>query len=315
MSGVRIAHISDLHLSADHKRMNIRNTKRLLDRIKRLNIDHVVITGDIAANADADDFHIARNLFHSAGLLDGRRMSVVIGNHDVYGGVHTPEDILDFPRRCKKVDVRKKVDSFTEHFQELFRNSYFLNEEFPFPYFKLIGDVLLIGLCSVAGYSAMKNPVGSNGLVDERQQQELDRTLSSGQFDRSRTLVLVHHHFKKMEHETDGTMQSVWEAFEQQTMKLRGKKELMLLFKKHRVDAVLHGHVHENSEYTRKGLRFINGGGSILGARPSILRLNVLHVSPTGVHLEQHEVPAVEEIRRARVARQTPPLLPSHAAA
>ena len=311
----RIAHISDLHLSAKHTKINIRNTKRLLEQINRLNVDHVVITGDISANAEKDDFLVAKALFDGAGLLDCHAMSVVIGNHDIYGGVHIVEDILDFPRRCKKVDIRKKTEQFREHFQALFRNAFSPDERHPFPYLKPVGDVLLIGLSSVAEYSAVKNPVGSNGLVDERQRQQLDQILSSGQFRRSRTIVLIHHHFNKMDRPTNGSMQSIWKAFEQHTMKLRGKNELMHLFKKHRVDAVLHGHCHENMEYTRKGLRFINGGGSILGPSPSVLHLNVLHVSPREVRLEHHEFPVVEELSKVRALKQEQRLLPSHAAA
>ena len=315
MKTTRIAHISDLHLSAKHKRLNIRNTKRLLDEIKRMDVDHVVITGDIAANADEDDFRVAKGLFHAAGMLDSRAMSVVIGNHDIYGGVHMAEDILDFPRQCRRVDVGKKADQFRESFQGLFRNAFFPREKFPFPYLKPLGDVLLIGLSSVSGYSPVKNPVGSNGFVDDRQQQQLDQMLSSGQFKRSRSIVLIHHHFNKMDHRTNGTMQSVWKAFEQQTMKLRGKKDLMRLFKKHGVDAVLHGHYHQNMEYTRKGLQFINGGGSILGPRPSVLHLNVLHVNAKEVRLEQREFPAFEEVSAVVATGLEAVLAPSHAAA
>jgi 3',5'-cyclic AMP phosphodiesterase CpdA len=313
MKTLRIAHISDLHLNAKHARVNIRNTRRLLDHASRLNIDHLVVTGDISANADEDDFLVARSLFHSAGLLDSQKMSVVIGNHDVYGGVYTAEDILQFPRRCRKVDVTRRMKRFCEHFQELFRTACCPNEGSCFPYLKPVGDLLLIGLNSVAEYSRVKNPVGSNGLVDERQQKQLDKMLASAEFRRSRNIVLIHHHFNKMEHATNGTMEGVWKAFEQQTMKLRGKKTLMELFKKHHVDAVLHGHYHENTEYTRKGLQFINGGASVQGSNPLILRLNVLHISSQEVRVEHHEIPSFDEMSKIRPLRQAP--TPSHVAA
>ncbi|HEX9007041.1 MAG TPA: metallophosphoesterase, partial [Bacteroidota bacterium] len=123
MSTIRIAHISDLHLSPTHGRVNIRNTKRLLEHINRLKVDHVVVTGDIAANAEAGDFRLARSLFQAHGLLDPQKLSLVVGNHDIYGGVHTPEAILDFPRRCRETDVNKKTRQFLEHFPEIFRNT------------------------------------------------------------------------------------------------------------------------------------------------------------------------------------------------
>lgn len=312
---MRIAHISDLHLSAKHKRMNIRNTKRLLEYIQRLKVDHVVVTGDIAASGEKEDFVLARNLFQAAGLYDASTMSVVIGNHDVFGGVHTPEEILEFPRRCRKVDVRKGTELFHEHFQPLFHGACLPGGATPFPFFKSLRGTLLIGLNSVTSYAPTKNPVGSNGLVDERQQELFDQMLSSGRFKDHRIIVLVHHHFSKMHNGNGGTVQSVWKAFEQQTMKLRGKKRLMQLFKKHRVEAVLHGHYHENMKYVRKGLLFINGGGSILGPSPSVLHVNVLHVTSMGIDVERHEFPAVEHLPRIRIPGREPVLLPSHSAA
>ena len=225
------------------------------------------------------------------------------------------EDILEFPRRCRKVDLRKKVEKFCEHFQPLFRNTCSPDGNSAFPYLKPLDDILLIGLSSVAEHSSVKNPVGSNGLVDERQQKQLDQMLSSGQFRRSKTIVLIHHHFNKMERPANGTMQSVWQAFEQHTMKLRGKKNLMDLFRKHRVDAILHGHYHENMEYIRKGLHFINGGGSILGPRPSVLHLNVLHVTPKEVQVEHHEFPIPDGTPTVRTLQDEQALLPAHAAA
>ncbi len=197
----------------------------------------------------------------------------------------------------------------------MFSGTIQISDKSPFPYLKPLDNVLLIGLNSVARYSAIKNPVGSNGSVDECSQRQLDRILSSGRFGRARSIVLVHHHFNKMSHRTDGSMQTVWKAFERQTMKLRGKKELMRLFARHRVDAVLHGHYHENREYTRQGVRFINGGGSVLGLEPSMLRLNILHVGAAGIRLERHDLPAPDETAAVRRPDQEDALPRTQAAA
>jgi len=293
MKSTKVAHISDLHLSPLHKRTNIRNTKRLLEYIGRLGVDHVVVTGDIAADAEEGDFRVARKLFESYGLLDSRKLSVIVGNHDIYGGVHTAEDILDFPRQCRKTDYGRKLDEFREHFRELFENTVFARDNHLFPYIKPLGGLLLVGVNSVSEYSAVKNPVGSNGAVSQMQQEALHRMLSASPFKHLRKIVLIHHHFNKIRQQTDGTMQNVWKAIEQQTMKLRGKKELTKLFQKHKVDAVLHGHYHQNMEYSRKGLRFVNGGGSILSSNPSVLHLNVLRISDAGVDVQRHDIPSL----------------------
>lgn len=120
MRPLTIAHISDLHLSAHYRRENIRRTKHLLGYIDRLNVDHVVITGDITANADERDFEIARRLLRSHRLLDASRLSIIMGNHDIFGGGHTAEDVLEFPRRCKHTDYDRRMAVFMDCFGEAF---------------------------------------------------------------------------------------------------------------------------------------------------------------------------------------------------
>ncbi len=298
---MRIAHISDLHLSPAHNRSNIRRTKELLDWIGRLGVDHVVITGDIVADARREDLLVARNLLQSHGLLDSRLLSVVPGNHDVYGGVHTAEDLLKFPRRCRMTDVRKTVEHFRDAFHEAFEGTQSASGDAPFPYVKPVGDLLIIGLNSVASYSAMKNPVGSNGEIDRHQLQCLDRLLSFSGSRESRRIVLIHHHFNKMRHRTDGTMQGIWKAFERRTMKLHGTRALLNLFRRHGVDVVLHGHYHQNSKYTRGGIRFLNGGGSILTPGSSGYHLNLIRVDRMEIRVQQFELPLLPEDRRVRV--------------
>jgi UDP-2,3-diacylglucosamine pyrophosphatase LpxH len=139
--------------------------------------------------------------------------------------------------------------------------------------------------------------------------------LSASPFKHLRKIVLIHHHFNKIRHQTDGTMQNVWKAIEQQTMKLRGKKELTKLFQKHKVDAVLHGHYHQNMEYSRKGLRFVNGGGSILSSNHSVLHLNVLQISAAGVDVQRHEIPSLALNAQGPYLPASVPVITSPAAA
>jgi 3',5'-cyclic AMP phosphodiesterase CpdA len=58
MQPYRIAHISDLHISAEHRRANIRNTKTLLRHIAGQGCNHLVITGDLTADAQKKDYAI-----------------------------------------------------------------------------------------------------------------------------------------------------------------------------------------------------------------------------------------------------------------
>jgi len=168
MRPLMIAHISDLHLHGQYRWENIRKTKRLLEYISRKQVDHLVVTGDITSNADVHGCDLGRSLFAGVGLLDTTRLSVVIGNHDIYGGAHTAEDILMFPHRCRTTDYDAKVTEFREHYQETFERCIVASQPRVFPSAKLVGDALIVGLNSIARYSGIKNPLGANGKIDDR---------------------------------------------------------------------------------------------------------------------------------------------------
>ncbi len=275
-----IAHISDLHISLDHQRQNIRRTRRLLESALHRNVDHIVVTGDITADAKPGEFDSARKIFKNYGLLDSKRLTVVAGNHDIFGGVHTAEEIFSFPKRCKGVDYGAKLNLFRGAFEETFRQSLIYDRKHLFPFVKILGGVMLIGVNSVAGYSKLANPLGSNGEIDDKQFKQLNELLGADLFRNKRKIVLIHHHFNKLRCEAAGTIHSVWSTIEKQTMKLRGKKRLLELFRKSGVQLVLHGHVHENREYEREGIQFVNSGGSVLGGERGTLSYTLVHVYP-----------------------------------
>jgi 3',5'-cyclic AMP phosphodiesterase CpdA len=300
------AHIADLHLSREHKRHNLRRARRLLETVAGYHVDHVVLTGDIAADADRSDFEAARKLLSSMDLLDSRKLSVVIGNHDIFGGVHRAEDILTFPRRCRGTDFGSKVEEFRGYFHEAFSRSLFGSPSGPFPYAKILGDTVLFGLNSVAHYSRLKNPVGSNGEIHDAQFRRTRQLFEAPELRSKRKIVLIHHHFNKLETAETGTLSTVWGAIERQTMKLRGKKRLMELMLEHGVALVMHGHVHVNASYERKGIRFLNGGGSLLGPASPALTFNLVQLDGASIASrvvtipdEEPSVPRVMEGRES----------------
>jgi 3',5'-cyclic AMP phosphodiesterase CpdA len=287
----RIAHIADLHISREFNRDNLRRIRQLLDAIWRRGVDHVVVTGDVSADADPRELATARRLFDAVGLLSSVRLTLVIGNHDVFGGVHRAEDILTFPGRCRQTDVSVMLRTFTESFRETYDGVVRVDDSHVYPFAKILGDQVLIGVNTVAHYSRLLNPVGSNGDVRDKQFARLERILALPEIRKRRKIVLAHHHFNKIEGEAAGALTSVWGAIERQTMKLRGKKRLIELFRRHKVDIVLHGHVHVNSTYERGGIRFANGGGSVLvpGRGPSF---NLICAGPRAVTARAMEVDA-----------------------
>jgi 3',5'-cyclic AMP phosphodiesterase CpdA len=291
---ITIAHLADFHLSSEHKRFNLRRARRLLDSVAELGVEHVVITGDIAADADRRDFEIARRLLKNRGLLEPHKLSVVIGNHDVFGGVHSADDIPTFPQRCKHTDYRKRIEEFREYFHEAFGRCLYGSTASAFPFAKVLGPIVLVGVNSVAKYSRVKNPLGSNGEVDDEQFKRLRHLLHAAPLEMKKKVVLIHHHFNKIAPVGSGTLNSVWGAVERQTMKLRRKKRLIELFREAGVILVLHGHVHVNGDYVRKGLRFVNGGGALLGPGAPGTAFNLIRIAGDEVSVRIITVPEEE---------------------
>jgi 3',5'-cyclic AMP phosphodiesterase CpdA len=311
MTPFTFAHLSDFHISAEYHRGNIRRTRRALEYAKSLGVDHIIVSGDITANGDPADYRIARSLFASAGLLDATKLSLVVGNHDIFGGVHTAEDVLTFPGQCKRADYGAKVREFGRSFIEAFDHTLRPSEKKFFPFAKVLGDVAIVGVNTVADYSRVRNPLGSNGEVDDRAFGLLTELLESPLLRDKRKIVSLHHHFHKMRDVKGGAMHSVWGTIEKHTMKLRGKSRLMKLFARAHVDLVLHGHVHESFEYTREDVRFLNAGGSILHDRSQELHVNVVRVSDQGCQVEIHRLAPKPGVLPAPVAE--PLLVPAAA--
>jgi 3',5'-cyclic AMP phosphodiesterase CpdA len=285
-----LAHLSDLHISLEQKGRSIRSARRLLESILRHSVDHLVISGDITANGTPHELEIARSIFESYGLLDTRKLSLVIGNHDVFGGVHTAEDVLSFPRRCKHVDYDAALRRFCDVFHELFRGAIAPASPNRFPFVKVVGRAALFGINSVARYARVKNPFGSNGAVGRMQRNLLENLLHADVFRSLTKFVLIHHHFSRLPTTAAGTMEFLWRTVERRTLKLRKKKKLVRLFAEAGVAAVLHGHVHESVEYEWRGVRCLNGGGSVIEKNDE-LSFWLVRVHQGDIETRLHRIP------------------------
>jgi len=273
---MKIAHISDLHISAKFKHEYIKSLRKLLTYITENNFDHLVITGDLTNNADHKSFETTRKILKNFGLLDPSKLTVTVGNHDIFGGVEEAEEILTFPEKCRKTNYSKKLNEFVDYFKEAFENCYFPNSKSFFPFVKELDDVILFGANTIDKYSKLKNPFASNGRIEDEELKNLNLILSLERFNDKKKIVLLHHHFNKNDQLPPATGSFLWNKIERQTMKLRGKKELISSFIKNNVELVLHGHYHHSIEYYRKNLRFLNAGASIAGNEPGMARLNII---------------------------------------
>lgn len=273
---MKIAHIADLHFTTFFKENNLFQIEKILRYAIDSGCDHIVITGDLTDNADKKDFGILRNLFDELNLLDSKKLSIIIGNHDIFGGVQTAEDVIKFPGKCSRINYQRKIKEFYNYFPELFQECIYFDSKRIFPFAKTLDNYLLVGLNSIAKYSKITNPFASNGKINNRQIIEMQKIFE--QFVGYKKIVLVHHHFNKIK-TSEGSALNLWQNIEKQTMKLRKKKKLLNIFKQYGVELVLHGHYHESSKYRRKGIFFSNAGASLKGNVKDELNINMIDIT------------------------------------
>ncbi|TSA29473.1 MAG: metallophosphoesterase [Ignavibacteriales bacterium] len=283
---MRFAHISDLHLCTKHKSENIPKIKRLIQHALDNGAQHFVITGDISDNADEKDFVVFKEILKKFDLLRSDKTTIIIGNHDIFGGPQTAQDVFNFPAKCMNTNYHERVAKFIDHFKELFVNTIRLHDELYFPFAKEFKDVLLVGINSAAEYSRFKNPFASNGHVSKTQRQFLKAILTKNEFKNKVKIILTHHHFYPKNVASHSSERTMWNKIENYTMKLRGKKKLLKLFLESNVKLVLHGHSHEMKEYFREGIRFINSGGSVDNGLKDETSLFLIDVFPFEVTAE-----------------------------
>ncbi len=267
---MRIAHLSDSHINLKYHPQHLPRLRRALEHaLERNYADHIIITGDLTSNADARDLRTVRRLFESLGIMKSSKLTVVVGNHDIFGGPHLADDVLSYPGHCQRLDYAEKLAIFQDTFAELFSDTITMSRE-GYPFLKRVQDVCLMGFNSIAEHSAVKNPVGSNGLITDEAQEQA-RALSQHHAWRSAgsRIVLLHHHTfrpKDVSHleVADGFSQSgIAARLEQWTLKLYGKRQLFKFLKFAGVDIVLHGHIHFTGAYLRDGIQCLNGAGAV----------------------------------------------------
>jgi 3',5'-cyclic AMP phosphodiesterase CpdA len=248
-----------------------------------------VITGDLTDNASEKDFEILRMLFKGFSLLNTDRLSIVPGNHDIFGGAQTAEEILTFPQKCINTNYHQKIQRYTEYFRETYSKCIFRNEDSCFPFIKILDDVLIAGLNSVIPYSKITNPFASNGEIQLEQFTSLNSLLNDFSGFCKFKLVMLHHHFEKITPYNNKPV-SIWNNIEKRTMKLRKKKRLYELFNKYHIDLILHGHYHNSAEYEKKGLRFLNAGATIKGRVPDEMNINFVNLSHNNITIDIHKL-------------------------
>ena len=224
---LKICHLSDLHICSENGRENIRKTEKILNYAMDLGFDHLVITGDIVHNPKAADFKIVRDILGDFGLLKSDRLSLVIGNHEIYGGIHFFKDIISFPHKSCRINYDLQVARFRDYFPEAFENIYSEDNERVFPYAKIIGDTVILGLNSTAQYSLLFNPLASIGIISKDRLEALSSLLRLPVCKDREKVVLTHHHFCEFRNLDAGVDTFKLRRLEFETLKLHGKARLL----------------------------------------------------------------------------------------
>jgi len=270
----KLVHISDPHLSRQYYREHIKSFKLLLKSAIEDGADHIVITGDIVSTADQNDFYLAREIFASMGILNSRMLTVVPGNHDIFGGPHRAVDVLSFPSHLRNIDYERHLRFFYYAFEETFEGTTRLSPTSPFPFLKEFDFFSLLGLNSIPRWSLWQNPLASNGGLCE-QQIEILQNLSSKNLLRDKPVIAaIHHHFNDLL--DDAADHALWKKIESKTMRMKKRKKIIKLFRGLNVNHVLHGHVHRNEMYRKGDIQFLNGAGAVCDDPIKFLKYNVI---------------------------------------
>ncbi len=291
----RIAHISDPHLSRQYYRENIKSFKILLNSIIAHGVDHIIISGDITSTGNEEDFLLTKVILDSKGLLDSKRLTVVPGNHDIFGSPHRAIDVLNFPKKIMNVNYNESLDLFNFAFAKTFEDAIFLNLPSIYPFVKISGPFALISLNSVLPWSYLKNPFGSNGGLDFKQFHSLKKLISSSLIKNKIPIVIMHHHFNKLSH-YEYEESTFWKWIESKTMKLHKRNKILKIFKEIGVKYILHGHVHKNELYKQKEMVLANGAGAVCDDPIKYLKYNLLEYSTDYCNIRINQLPIPYQI-------------------
>jgi 3',5'-cyclic AMP phosphodiesterase CpdA len=241
---MRIAHFSDLHLLSlegvpPHRFLNKRLTGWLNLRLKRrsihraayvravaaeiarLDVEHVVVTGDLTNLALEPEYELVRELFERDLGLAPERVTVVPGNHDVYTrGAFASGRFAQYLGPYLESDLPELgVDLGGARF----------------PIVKLRGDVAIVALSS----AVPRLPLVAAGELGRAQVGALTRVLSHTEVAKRTVVVALHHPA------VDG-----WSGLKAHVEGLRDARALLAELRPLARGLLLHGHLHRRVQRT-----------------------------------------------------------------
>jgi 3',5'-cyclic AMP phosphodiesterase CpdA len=240
----RIAHLSDLHISADRSGLrhrwrswvgksqakNLLNLQAVLRDIASREVDHFVITGDLTNGAKQEEFETLKAALGD--YLDPSRLTIIPGNHDL--------SYRRVSRRLRTKNCPRKHWQLISHFPNLFPLLYppelkqAKKNLFPFVKVLAAGRIVLIVLDTTGHLTAKIGLLNSLGTVNRVQLAEL-RTLLRHPWLHDKIKIVVMHH-----HPMIVPVATMFDSFKYMFQ----SKQLLDLLYESRVDLILHGHKH-----------------------------------------------------------------------
>jgi 3',5'-cyclic AMP phosphodiesterase CpdA len=191
------------------------HVRALAREIKRLAVDHVVITGDLTNLALEPEFALAREVIETDLGLSPRDVSIVPGNHDVYTrGAETAGRFASY---------------FADYLVSDLPDLAVAGKAGRFPVVKLRGSVAVIGLCS----AVPRLPFVAAGRIGRSQLDALARVLAHPEVSRRTPVIALHH----PPHNPTSRLKAMIEGLEDAALLWTSVRQIP-------VGMVLHGHLH-----------------------------------------------------------------------
>ena len=248
--------------------------------IRRRNVDHVAITGDLTNLALETEFVAVQRLLDEELGLSPDQVSIVPGNHDLYtrGSSST--------RRFATAFARYLVSDLPELAIDLPAG--------PYPCVKLRGDAAIIGLTS----AVPRPPMVAAGVLGTPQLEALARVLAHPEVQKRTPVILLHH----PAHNPPSKVKTMLEGLHDAALLWTTLDELPQ-------GLVLHGHLHrrvERSLPTKRGALRAVGATSASLEHEGAARMagfNLYEIDANGVQTVTSEayVPAEERFAPAEV--------------
>ncbi|NTW68983.1 MAG: metallophosphoesterase [Chlorobiaceae bacterium] len=255
---VKIAHLSDLHISGRKDHRQLEDLDRMFDCINRTGADHLVISGDLSDKANSGDWAIVKEKLEKHGLYHFEKTTVIAGNHDL---INLEEEMrfynaLNPLPQLRKKTFNRKIGNFCRYFRELITGEDGASPLFPFV--KIINypsiKIAFTAFNSVYPWYPADNPLGARGVVDQEQLQAFTGESLLSTLRECFVIGLCHHAYKVY-----GTDSLIDQAFDW-TMELKNREEFLDLMTILNARVVLHGHFHRFQSYKVKDVTFVNGG-------------------------------------------------------